>query len=169
MVLQGEFEVSNDPDTVLTAILGSCVATCLWDPVARIGGMNHILLPANAEQDRQSLHYGVNVMELLLNSIIRQGADRTRLQAKLFGGAKMLENESRIGVANAEFAKWFLTNEGIPVLSHCLGGRQGRKVQFNAVTGYARRKMVDDQIGASPTPPKLLVAPSEGPGDIELF
>ena len=143
-VLQGEFRISLDPSDVLVTVLGSCVATCLWDDVAGVGGMNHFLL-AGAEEPRDgNLKYGVNSMELLINGLLRAGADRDRLKGKLFGGAKMISSSRQIGQENAEFARWYLENETIPLIGHCLGGDKGRKVRFAPVTGDAQRMFLGD-------------------------
>jgi hypothetical protein len=91
LVVQGEYQVSEDPSVVLTTLLGSCVAACMRDPGARVGGMNHFLLPGVAEEAhlKDARSYGVHLMELLVNSLMQRGARRERLEAKLFGGGKM--------------------------------------------------------------------------------
>ena len=107
-IVQGEYKVSDDPDVVLTTLLGSCVAACIRDPVKGIGGMNHFLLPGgDVGSSRDSERIGVHLMELLLNGLMRQGAQRERLEAKLFGGARMMQGLSDIGAKNAAFAKTF--------------------------------------------------------------
>jgi len=92
-VIQGEYRVSDDPDVVLTTILGSCVAACLRDPHARVGGMNHFLLPGRADcpSAQEAERYGVHLMELLVNGLLQRGAKRQRLEAKLFGGARIVK------------------------------------------------------------------------------
>lgn len=165
---QGEFEVAATPDAVLTTILGSCVAACIWDPQARLGGMNHIVLPHTPEGDLRHASAGVNAMELLINGVIRAGGARERLQAKLFGGARMIAGLSDVGARNAEFAKSFLDREGIPCLSASLGGTQGRRVQFWPVTGRARQMLME----SSDVPREEIVPPRvpDQPGnDLELF
>ena len=84
-VVQGEYSVSADPSVVFTTILGSCVAACIRDPVVAVGGINHFLLPGNEEGGRsaEAEHYGVHLMELLVNGLMKQGARRDRLEAKL--------------------------------------------------------------------------------------
>ena len=165
---QGEFAVGTRPDVVLTTILGSCVAACLWDPEAGIGGMNHIVLPDAPDHDVSRASAGVNAMELLINGIIRKGAERARLQAKLFGGARMISGLSDVGARNAEFTRGFLAREGIPCLSESLGGEAGRRVQFWPATGRARQLfLVDAQV-----PPEEVVPPrppAPPPSDVELF
>ena len=91
-VVQGEYRVIRDPRVVLTTILGSCVATCIWDDVAGVGGMNHFLLPGDEAGGSDHVKYGVNAMELLINGLLKEGASRARLRAKLFGGAKVVQS-----------------------------------------------------------------------------
>lgn len=141
-VLQGDYAVSDRADTVLTTILGSCVSTCISDPVAGVGGMNHFLLPGNCKDDRQSIRYGFHAMELLINGLLKMGANRHRLAAKLFGGASMSDGFGRIGEANGVFALEFLSNEGIPCVAKSLGGTSARRVRFTPTTGYAQQLIV---------------------------
>ena len=166
-VNQGEHAVSDCPETLITTLLGSCVATCLWDPQAALGGMNHILLPDGMGQDLQSRSFGTNAMELLINDLLRRGAQRARLQAKLFGGARMISGLSDIGEANSRFVEDFCRREGIPCLASSLGGTQGRRVQFWPVSGKARqqylRAVPDD------TAVTLSAKRCSEPSDVELF
>jgi chemotaxis protein CheD len=90
-VIQGEFKVSDDPNVVLSTILGSCVAACMRDPVAGVGGMNHFLLPGQANgTGGEATRYGVHLMELLINGLLKKGARRERIEAKIIGGAKTI-------------------------------------------------------------------------------
>ncbi len=118
-IIQGEYKVVTDPNVVLTTILGSCVAACLRDPVAGVGGMNHFLLPGNAQSmtsGGDATRYGVHLMELLINGLLKKGARRDRLEAKIFGGAKTIATFSNVGEQNAAFAMQFLRDEGIRVV-----------------------------------------------------
>ena len=141
-ITQGDQSVSAEPDTVIATLLGSCVAVCLWDPVAKAGGMNHMLLArrraGSVIQDRS----GVHAMELLINDLLKIGARRSRLVAKLFGGARMIEGLSDIGEANASFATQFLTRERIVVTGQSLGGTEARQVMFWPATGTVRQRTV---------------------------
>lgn len=144
-VLQGEFKVSRAPDTVLSTILGSCVAVCLWDEGVGLGGMNHFLLPFGPKAASSSPErYGVHAMEILINALLKAGARRNRLQAKLFGGARMSATLSDIGQSNARFAQQFLATEEIPCLAESLGGTSARRVLFRPATGQARQMLVPD-------------------------
>ena len=96
-IVQGEFFVSDDPNVVISTLLGSCVAACLHDPLAGIGGMNHFLLPGQLDHDGNGAaeRLGVHLMELLVNGLLKLGAGRDRLQAKIFGGAKTVKGLDR--------------------------------------------------------------------------
>lgn len=165
-VVQGEFKFSSDADTVLTTVLGSCVASCLYDPVAKLGGMNHFLLANGGENDSSQLKYGLNAMEMLINQLLKSGASRGNLEAKLFGGAAITEAFAKIGKSNADFALEFLDNEKIPCVSHSLGGNNARRIRFFPTTGLAQQKVVqpekvDEQIAPKPV--------ASAPKNIELF
>jgi chemotaxis protein CheD len=140
-VVQGEFYVTADPNLVLTTILGSCVAACICDPVAQVGGMNHFLLPGDSERSEggESLRYGVYSMELLINGLLRLGAQRHRLEGKLFGGGRMLQGLTDVGFLNAAFAERFLKDEGISNVGGSLRGDRGRRIQFWPTHGRARQ------------------------------
>lgn len=141
-VVQGDYAVSDRENTILTTILGSCVSTCICDPIARVGGMNHFLLPGNGSGDTQSIRYGLYAMELLINGLLKMGASKNRLAAKLFGGASMSDGFGRIGEANGKFAVDFLANEGIPCIAQSLGGTNARRIRFTPTTGYAQQLIV---------------------------
>jgi len=169
-IVQGEYRVTDDPNVVVSTLLGSCVAACIRDPVAGVGGMNHFLLPGedakshSAEVER----YGDYLMELLVNGLMKKGAQRDRLEAKLFGGARMMTGLSDIGQKNAEFAERYLKYEGIKLVSKDLGGQQGRRLQYWPVSGRARQSYVAaspgiDNVDLAKTPR------SGGFGDVELF
>ena len=142
-IVQGEQHVDNSPDVVLTTLLGSCVAACLWDPEAGVGGMNHFLLPGSEPEAGDlsgvSMRYGVYAMELLVNALLRKGAQRGRLQAKLFGGACMVQGLTDVGELNAAFAERFLRAENIPLVGGSLRGTYGRRIQFWPSSGRARQ------------------------------
>ncbi len=169
-VVQGEYAVAEHGGVVLNTILGSCVATCMRDPVTGIGGMNHFLLPGDENETSTSMRYGVNAMELLINALIQRGAIRGRLEAKLFGGANVMNNLSDIGAKNAVFAQKFLEAEGIACVGKSLGGTQARRVRYWPETGRAAQMLVDSSMAnlvsierakpAAPPPPS---------GDLELF
>ncbi len=170
-IVQGEYFVTDDPNVVVTTLLGSCVAACIRDPIARVGGMNHFLLPAPEVRvrDTDAERYGVHLMELLVNGLLQRGARRDRLEAKLFGGARTVEGLSDIGARNAAFAERFLHNEDIVMVGGSLGGESGRRVQFWPVSGRARQAVMS----ADKTLPLLPVAPvmpkAADDGEVEFF
>jgi chemotaxis protein CheD len=166
-IVQGEFKVSDDPHVVLTTLLGSCVGACIRDPQAGVGGMNHFLLPgAEVGSSKESERLGVHLMELLLNGLMRQGAQRDRLEAKLFGGARMMSGLSDIGKKNAEFAKLFLAYEGIKIVGGDTGGEHGRRIQFWPVIGRALQSYISKVVD---TPPPRSLAPRTSSGEVDLF
>jgi chemotaxis protein CheD len=134
----GGLHASREP-VMLDTVLGSCIAACLYDPVLSMGGMNHFMLPEGFDPgDPTSTRYGVNAMELLISTLMKFGADRRRLQAKIFGGGHVLNiRESLDGVPqrNIDFVKRFLVTEQIPVICEDVGGFQPRRVLFETHTG----------------------------------
>lgn len=139
----GELAASATPAD-LHAVLGSCVSVCLCDPVNRIGGMNHILIPSSRSDCHYAARCGVQAMELLINAMMHLGADRRRFTAKAFGGANMLPNFTppTIGELNAEFVRRFLSTEKIPLLAERLGGVFAIQLSFNTGTSRAKIRTV---------------------------
>jgi chemotaxis protein CheD len=147
-VIQGEYTIAREPDVVLTTILGSCVAACLRDPAAGVGGMNHFLLPGTSTSSAQgaaAARYGVYLMELLINELLKNGARRDNLEAKIFGGAQTMSSFSNVGQQNADFAKQFLADEGIRIVNASTGGAHGRKLEYWPVSGRARQYALNNQ------------------------
>lgn len=168
-IIQGEYHVTDDPEMSLATVLGSCVAACIRDPLAGVGGMNHFLLPGDMERSgQQAEREMVHIMELLLNGLFKRGAQRSRLEAKLFGGARMFAGLTDVGVKNAAFAEHFLRHEGVTVIGGSLGGNAGRRVEYWPVSGRARAQVIAGAVDrVAPKPP---VAPPAPPtGDVELF
>ena len=140
-VQPGEF-FATDRDVSLVTVLGSCVAACVRDRESGIGGMNHFMLPrarGPAGPASESARYGVNAMELLINELIRLGARRARLEAKVFGGGNVLAGVTllNVGEMNAEFVRRFLREESIPVVASDLEGAVSRQVRYFPATGRA--------------------------------
>jgi chemotaxis protein CheD len=137
----GEYYVSNTQE-VISTLLGSCVAACLYDPINNVIGMNHFLLaykhhsfnhsPIESDEGR----YGIHAMELLINDMMVKGANRSHLKAKCFGGGDVLHlhgelgGRRSVGGANIDFIREFLKGENIPVTGSSLGGNNGRNVHF---------------------------------------
>ena len=132
---------------VLDTVLGSCIAACLYDPVTKMGGMNHFMLPEGADSsDPTSARYGVNAMELLINELMKLKARRQSLQAKIFGGGHVLKIREKLdGVPqrNTAFIRKFLELEYIPVVREDLGGYEPRRVLFSPHTGQAFMRYLD--------------------------
>jgi chemotaxis protein CheD len=169
-IVQGEYHVTEDPKVVLTTLLGSCVAACIRDPQAGVGGMNHFLLPGQGgAAARESESYCVHLMELLVNGLLKRGARRERLEAKLFGGARAMEGLSDIGAKNAAFAEHFLQYEGINYIGGSLGGEGGRRLQYWPVLGRARQSIFASE-KLPPVAPKIIARPAPvDSGGIEFF
>ncbi len=133
-ILPGEYFVS-DENIIITTVLGSCIAVCLWDEQRKISGMNHFMLPGT--QDDISGRYGSYAMELLINAMMKKGAMRSRLQAKIFGGGKVVDSLNRlnIGEKNTQFAIDYLKTEHIPIVTRDVLGPYPRRVVMLANTG----------------------------------
>lgn len=162
-VIQGEHRISDRPDTVLTTVLGSCVAACLHDPARGIGGMNHFLLPDTIGS--RDIRHASAAMEQLVNTLLKHGAARAQLEAKLFGGGHLLPGLPDIGSRNAEAAVAFLQGEGIPLRAHSLGGVQARRIRFWPATGRVQQMLLNDRMAA----PRVEPSRQAQIGAIELF
>ena len=137
----GEYFFSEEK-VVISTLLGSCVAACLWDEPNRIIGMNHFLLASRHYAKNESLShteagkYGIHSMELLINGMMKLGARRENLKAKAFGGASMIVDRTRrdnfvcVGEVNTRFIVEFLKTDGIPLVASDLGGDVGRVIHF---------------------------------------
>lgn len=162
-VVQGENAISDDPDVVITTILGSCVSACIYDPDRGIGGMNHFLLPQDGPGGTD-IRYAAAAIEQLVNGLMRRGASRSRMRTKLFGGARMMPGLPDIGKRNAEAAQRFLQTEGIALVACDLGGSQARRIRLWPVIGRVQLQFV----GAAMLPVRETPRPALTP-DVELF
>jgi len=174
-ILPGEYFV-HDRDLLLLTTLGSCIAACLWDRQARVGGMNHFLLPEGGDEAalNASGRYGSFAMELLINEMMKRGATRLTLEAKVFGGGQVVSgmNTLNVGERNTAFVLDYLKTERIPVVSRDVLGIHPRKVCFLPASGKAMVKrlasantealLAQDRASARQT------APAAG-GSIDLF
>jgi chemotaxis protein CheD len=163
-VAQGDYAVGSRPDMVISAFLGSCVAVCLWDAASRTGGMNHILLPDPAGGRMRAVGFGASDMERLLNALLKGGATRVGLEAKMFGGAAVVAGLSDIGAQNADFVRGFLSAEGIPLVSEDTGGTRARQVRFWPASGRAQFRIA----GLAEAAAAQRAPPRRG-NDVELF
>jgi chemotaxis protein CheD len=171
-ILPGEYFVDNEDLLVMTT-LGSCIAACLWDRQARVGGMNHFMLP---EGSGDSGRYGSYAMELLINEMMKRGASRLTMEAKVFGGGAVISgmNSINVGERNTKFVTEFLSTERIPIVSKDVMDIYPRKVCFLPFSGKAMVKRL------APTNAEALVAQdraaaqkaapaSTGGGSVDLF
>jgi chemotaxis protein CheD len=154
----GEYYVSNR-NVVISTLLGSCIAACLYDPVNKVLGMNHFLLSSKRYAKDISVciteagRYGINAMELLINGMFKLGAKRENIRAKAFGGASLLPSTNRsdnflcVGEVNCRFILEFLKNDGIPLITSDLGGNRGRVIHFSSDDySVLRRKIAKSRI-----------------------
>jgi chemotaxis protein CheD len=168
-LVQGDCRISADPNVLMTTTLGSCVAACIYDPAARVGGMNHFLLPDGEEVGgAAAARYGAYAMELLVNDLLKAGALRSRLEAKLFGGGRLTDSSIEIGEKNARFASSFLAREGVHEEPGSLGGEFARRIQFWPATGRIRQLTLARRFQAVPLRPER-IRRLETHGGLELF
>ncbi|MCK5808429.1 chemoreceptor glutamine deamidase CheD [bacterium] len=137
VIQPGEHFVSHATREGIATVLGSCIAVCLYDSETAIGGMNHFMLPGDFRNDQvfasKSGRYGMFAMELLINDMMKQGANRERLTAKIFGGAHVLhfrKNDGNVPDGNILFIRSYLAMEEISIISEDLGGDDPRKIFF---------------------------------------
>jgi chemotaxis protein CheD len=149
-LLPGDFYVTPH-DEVLLTVLGSCVSVCIRDPASGIGGMNHFMLPRPPAHEKDqwrglsgvATRYGTASMEQLIGNLIKLGADRSRLEVKLFGGGRVLAGMTDVGRQNIEFAREFMHAEKLIVAAEDLGGIWPRQVQYFPRTGRARVRRLE--------------------------
>ncbi|HEX7384505.1 MAG TPA: chemoreceptor glutamine deamidase CheD [Burkholderiaceae bacterium] len=174
-LLPGDYRV-DDRDVMLVTILGSCVAACIHDPLAHVGGMNHFMLPASrSARDGDSARYGAYAMEVLINEILKRGGERPRLRAKVFGGAAVLPSltTSNVGQDNVDFVTAYLATEHIASVASDLGGAWPRRVHFFPATGRAFVKRLPaaqrDPVGAEEARYRQRLGRAPRTGPVELF
>ncbi|MBT0569504.1 chemoreceptor glutamine deamidase CheD [Curvibacter sp. CHRR-16] len=174
-VLPGEYFVANQ-DIVIMTVLGSCIAACLWDSRARVGGMNHFMLPDGDGGGQGSGRFGSYAMELLINEMLKMGATRETLQAKIFGGGQVMAGFTtmNVGERNTNFVLDYLATERIPIVSRDVMDIHPRKVCFFPVLGKALVKrlahahpeslVVEERRGNA-----AVVATKTAGGSVDLF
>jgi chemotaxis protein CheD len=145
-ILPGEFFVSGEPMIVYT-VLGSCISACIRDPIARVGGMNHFMLPepkdAASDSWGESTRYGSYAMESLINEILKLGGLKSRLEVKLFGAGKIYNSNIDVGARNAEWVLGFLKAEGLTPAKVDLGSVHPRKVYYFTDAGRVLVKKIE--------------------------
>lgn len=177
-ILPGEYYATMR-DMLLVTVLGSCVCACIRDKVSGIGGINHFMLP-NSGHDKldplgQSARYGTYAMEVLINQLIKIGAKRSNLEAKVFGGAAVLRGftVNNVGESNAEFVLNYLKTEKISVVAQDLLDIYPRKVYFFPRTGLVRIKLLrnvhNDSIVNREAEYNKRLHFAKLEGDVELF
>jgi chemotaxis protein CheD len=151
LLFAGEYFVGLG-QIILSTLLGSCVTVCLYDLEKEIGGINHFIVPEDNAMNIAPFYdtktrYGTFAMEILINEMLKKGATRENLRAKVFGGASILmeNNEYHIGIKNVNFALKYLELEKIPVTAKDIGGTMGRKIYFIPATGKVYLKRFSDQ------------------------
>ena len=171
-ILPGEYFV-HDEDMLIMTTLGSCIAACIWDRNARIGGMNHFMLP---EGSGDSGRYGSYAMELLINELLKRGASRLTLEAKVFGGGQVISgmNTMNVGERNTQFVMDYLKTERITVVSKDVLDIYPRKVCFLPNSGKAMVKrlaatntealLAQDRVAVQKAIPSVT-----GGGSVDLF
>ena len=145
-VQPGDHYITSHDDEMIVTILGSCVAACIRDPLAGVGGMNHFMLPESETgqwgSTSANMRYGNYAMETLINEILKAGGKRDRLEFKLFGGGNVIPGSSRVGDKNGHFALNYLKYEGFSPLAYDLGGPHPRRIHFNPQTGKVDRLLL---------------------------
>ncbi|CTQ52054.1 Chemoreceptor glutamine deamidase CheD [Roseibium album] len=140
-------------DEVIVTVLGSCVAACIRDPATGFGGMNHFMLPENETGDwngvSAALRYGNHAMESLINSVLKSGCSRQKLEIKLFGGANLYQGVTLVGEKNAEFTRAYLQKEELAVAAADLGGPWGRRIHYSPATGNVQRLLLKHKLDAT--------------------
>ncbi len=139
---QATYRCTEDPTVVYSTVLGSCVAACLHDPISRVGGMNHFLLPDGAGGGGSNDRYGVNLMERLINDMLKLGAYKKHIIAKVFGGAHVAVQGSTVGDRNGVFIREFLEREQIECVAASLGGDRARRIRFWPESGKASQMLL---------------------------
>jgi chemotaxis protein CheD len=180
-ILPGEFFVTRS-DEVITTVLGSCISACIRDPAARIGGMNHFMLPEDNSSGKSSwidgpgglaTRYGSYAMESLINELMKLGARRDRFEVKLFGGGKILSSMTDVGKKNITFAKEFLKLEGFKIAAEDVGEVYPRRVVYFPATGVVmikRLRALDVvEIARRETNYLTSLAAKQTDNDVELF
>lgn len=147
IIYAGEY-FSSSEDVVISTVLGSCVSVCLFDPISKIGGMNHFMLPEDVVLDEsiriyhRNTKYGIHAMDMLINSVLKKGASRKNLQAKIFGGASYAGNQGKVGQNNIRFAEKYLFLEEIEVTGRDIAGEEARKLFFFPQSGKVLLKRI---------------------------
>lgn len=177
-ILPGEFYFTHR-DMLIVTVLGSCVSACIRDRVTGIGGMNHFMLPYNGDADSPvsaSMRYGAYAMEVLINELIKAGARRDNLEAKVFGGGAVLRgfNAINVGERNANFVCEYLKAENIRVMAKDLNDIHARKVYYFPRSGRVLVKKIEQLnnntlVNREQDYAQRLNSRMAGSGEVDLF
>ena len=176
-ILPGEYYVTGR-EMVLVTVLGSCVAACIRDRITGIGGMNHFMLPENNDANSplsSSARYGAYAMEVLINQLVKMGAKRHNLEAKVFGGGNVMRGftVSNIGDKNSSFVLDYLNTEKVQIVAQDLLGIYPRKVYFFPKTGKVMvrklKSVHNDTIVTREKEYSSRLHDAKVSGDVELF
>ncbi len=129
-------KVVRHPDRIRTT-LGSCIGIAIYDRVARIGGLAHVMLPDSKSGQGDPGKFADTGVDLLVNELIGQGANRQRMAAKIGGGAAMFgrNNDNGLGARNAEAVRERLKRHAIRLAGEDVGGEKGRRMSLDPGTG----------------------------------
>lgn len=178
-ILPGEYYVTKSDEGVYTT-LGSCISACIRDRVSGVGGMNHFMLPASADADgwkagglSAATRYGNFAMEHLINDIMKNGGQRKNLEVKLFGGGRILQNMTDVGLRNINFVHDYIQTEGLKVLAEDVGDIFPRMVVYFPASGKVKvkrlRSLHNNTIAEEEIRYLKTVESKPVSGDIELF
>ena len=134
-VFSGDCYSTSKQGEMLVTVLGSCIAACRRDPIAKVGGMNHFLLPDSNNVGDSPTRYGAYAMEKLVNDLLKKGAQKERLEVKIFGGGNVIKSTAMIGDKNVNFIKSYLKTEGLKVEQEDLGGTSPRRIHYYPDSG----------------------------------
>ncbi len=145
-----DYKVGKSPATLISYGLGSCIGISLYDPQTKIGGLLHIMLPdsTQARASDNPAKFADTGLPLMLDDVVKAGASRSRLVAKIAGGAQMFAFSNatdvmRVGARNAEAVKKMLKSFNIRIIGEDTGGTYGRTVSIDLVTGAYKVKTID--------------------------
>ena len=178
-ILPGEYYVTRN-DEMITTVLGSCISVCIYEQTTGLGAMNHFMLPnSNSSNDAEDLmsesfRYGDVAMERMINDLLRNGADKSQIVFKAFGGGQIIKQMTSVGERNIKFLHKFMVMEGYKLAAADLGGPHPRKVNFFPKTGKVMVKklqhMHNDTIAIRETRYKSRIDTSQiEVGEIDLF
>jgi chemotaxis protein CheD len=144
-VFSGDCYSTNRSGEMLVTILGSCIAACIRDPIAKVGGMNHFLLPDSQNLGDSPTRYGAYAMEKLINDLLKKGAQKSRMEVKIFGGGNVIKSSAMIGDKNVKFIKDYLKLEGLRIAQEDVGGTSPRRIHYYPDSGKVMMRKLNRQ------------------------